>query len=86
MTVSSSGWKAAAVAVMCMSSFPTIAWAQATKAGVVTTLQGTATVARATATQPAPLRFKDDVFEQDHIVTGESSIVRTRFSSLRIRR
>jgi hypothetical protein len=59
-----------------MSSFPTIAWAQATKAGVVTTLQGTATVARATATQPAPLRFKDDVFEQDHIVTGESSIVR----------
>ena len=76
MTVSSSGWRAAALAAVCMLSFPTITSAQATKAGVVTTLQGSATVARATATQPAPLRFKDDVFEQDHIVTGESSIVR----------
>jgi hypothetical protein len=76
MTVSSSGWKAAALAAVCMLSSPTLASAQATKAGVVTTLQGTATVARAAGTQPAPLRFKDDVFEQDHIVTGESSIVR----------
>ncbi len=69
-------WRAAALGAACMLSFPTIASAQAAKAGVVTTLQGTATVARATAVEPAPLRFRDDVFIQDHIVTGESSIVR----------
>jgi hypothetical protein len=55
---------------------PIIALAQATKAGVVTTLQGSATVARSTAPQPAPLRFKDEVFVEDRIVTGESSTVR----------
>jgi hypothetical protein len=70
------GWRAAALGAACTLVFPTIAMGQATKAGVVTTLQGTATVARATAAQPAPLKFKDDVFVQDHIVTGESSIVR----------
>jgi hypothetical protein len=56
--------------------FPPEALSQATKAGVVTTLQGTATVARSTAAQPAALRFKDDVFIRDHIVTGDSSLVR----------
>jgi hypothetical protein len=56
--------------------FPTEALCQAAKAGVVTTLQGTATVARATASQPTPLKFKDDVFMQDHIATGDSSLVR----------
>jgi len=61
---------------MCVLGAPTIALGQATKAGVVTTLQGTATVARSTAPQPMPLKFKDDVFIQDNIVTGESSIVR----------
>jgi hypothetical protein len=56
--------------------FPIDALAQATRAGVVTTLQGTATVARAAAPQPAPLKFKDDIFVQDRIVTGERSTVR----------
>jgi hypothetical protein len=56
--------------------FPAEALCEAAKAGVVTTLQGTATVARATASQPTPLKFKDDVFMQDHIATGESSLVR----------
>jgi FecR protein len=42
----------------------------------VTTLQGTATVARASTPEPAPLKFKDEVFVQDRIVTGESSTVR----------
>lgn len=69
-------WRAAALGAACVLTLPTIAAAQAARAGVVTTLQGTATVARASATQPAPLRFRDDVFIQDHIVTGERSIVR----------
>jgi hypothetical protein len=55
---------------------PIDALAQATKAGVVTTLLGSATVARATAPAPAPLKFRDEVFVQDRIVTGESSTVR----------
>ena len=66
----------ATIGAACLISFPTVTMAQTAKAGVVTTLQGTATVARATAAQPAPLKFKDDVFIQDHIVTGESSLVR----------
>ena len=69
-------WKAAAFGAVRVLTFPSFAGAQAAKAGVVTTLQGTATVARTTAPQLAPLKFKDDVFIQDHIVTGESSIVR----------
>ena len=44
--------------------------------GVVTTLAGTATVARATLPSPQPLRFKDDVFVRDRISTAEKSIVR----------
>jgi hypothetical protein len=60
----------------CLLWFPTIAVGQTVKAGVVTTLQGTATVARSSAPDPAPLRFKDDVFVRDHIVTGDSAIVR----------
>jgi hypothetical protein len=44
--------------------------------GVVTTLAGTATVARAALPNPQPLRFKDDVFLRDRISTAEKSIVR----------
>ena len=44
--------------------------------GVVTTLAGTVTVARAALPAPLPLRFKDDVFTRDHIVTAEKSVVR----------
>jgi len=57
------------------------AWASAeTKAvGVVASLQGTATVQRASTPQPAPLRFKDDVFVRDRITTGERSVVRILF-------
>lgn len=47
-----------------------------TNVGVVTTLTGQATVARASLSQPLPLRFKDDVFVQDRISTAEKSIVR----------
>jgi len=44
--------------------------------GVVTTLAGTATVARAALPSPLPLRFKDSVFLRDRISTAEKSIVR----------
>jgi hypothetical protein len=44
--------------------------------GVVTTLAGTVTVARAALPAPQPLHFKDDVFGRDHIATAEKSVVR----------
>jgi hypothetical protein len=44
--------------------------------GVVTTLAGTVTVARAALPGPQPLHFKDDVFVRDHIATAEESVVR----------
>ncbi len=44
--------------------------------GVVTTLAGDATVARASLSTPRALRFKDDVFLRDRISTAERSIVR----------
>jgi FecR protein len=46
------------------------------RAGVVTNVEGTATVARLTEPQAQPLRFKDDVFLRDRITTGERSFVR----------
>jgi hypothetical protein len=60
--------------VLAMSS--TTAWAQATRAGVVTTLEGNVTAARAAAPQPVALKFKDDVFVQDRIATGSESLAR----------
>ena len=46
------------------------------RAGVVTTLQGTVTVARASLSQPAPLKFKDDIYVRDRIATAEDSVAR----------
>ena len=48
------------------------------RVGVVTNLEGTATVARLALPQPQPqpLRFKDGVYLHDRITTGERSIVR----------
>jgi hypothetical protein len=46
------------------------------KAGVVTNLEGSATAARSLAPQPVSLKFKDDVLQNDRIVTGDRSIVR----------
>ena len=46
------------------------------RAGVVTTVEGSATVARLTHPQIQPLRFKDDVFLRDRITTGERAFVR----------
>jgi len=50
--------------------------AESRPVGVVASLEGPATVARASTPQPAPLRFKDDVFVRDRITTGERAIVR----------
>jgi len=68
---------AAAVAL----ALPLAAFAQDLKpAGIVTTLQGTATVRRVSTEQPAPqllpLRFKDPVRLQDLIQTGDQSLAR----------
>jgi hypothetical protein len=58
---------------------PTLATAQqptSQNVGVVTAVQGQATVSRETIPQPASLRFKDDVFFRDQIATQERSTVR----------
>lgn len=60
-----------------MLLFPILAWAQAApEVGVVTTMQGQATVARAASTTALPLKFRDSVFERDRINTAENSIVK----------
>src|SRR5437870_11559624 len=64
---------------------PASAFAQLTKAGVVTTLQGTATVTRASLSQPQPLKFRDDVFVQDRVVTGDDSRSEEHTSELQSR-
>jgi hypothetical protein len=56
--------------------WPTLVLAQQPKVGVVSALQGVATVARVPVPQEVPLRFKDDVLLGDRIATRESSIVR----------
>ncbi len=64
------------VAALIAGMWPGIATAQATKAGVVTTLEGNVTAARPTAAQPVALKFKDDVFVNDRVVTGDRSLAR----------
>jgi phage gp45-like len=65
------------IQALLLALVPTSALAESsTNVGVVTTLTGQATVARASLSQPLPLRFKDDVFVQDRISTAEKSIVR----------
>jgi FecR protein len=46
------------------------------RVGVVTNIEGTATVARLTQPDVQPLQFKDAVFLRDRITTGERSFVR----------
>src|SRR5262252_4135117 len=63
--------------VVALAAVPALAQAQgAPEVGVVTTLQGQATVARASTTSPLPLKFRDSIFEKDRINTGEKSIVK----------
>lgn len=44
--------------------------------GVVTTLQGQATVVHVASTTSTPLKFRDSIFERDRINTAENSIVK----------
>ena len=46
------------------------------RVGVVTTIEGLATVARVALPEPQLLKFKDDLFLRDRITTGERSLVR----------
>lgn len=62
--------------VLAICLLPTPAFAQSTKVGVITRLEGNVTAFRAVAPQPVVLKFKDDVFLQDRVVTGEQSFAR----------
>lgn len=46
------------------------------RAGIVTTLQGEVTAARAGQPRPVALKFRDDVFLRDSITTAEQSLAR----------
>ena len=46
------------------------------RVGVVTTIEGLATVARVSLPEPRPLQFKDDLFLRARVTTGERSLVR----------
>ncbi|MGH7390303.1 MAG: FecR domain-containing protein [Candidatus Rokuibacteriota bacterium] len=59
---------------------PPVALAESERAGIVTALQGHATVASTATPAPAPLKFKDHVFVHDRIRTGDHSIVRILLS------
>jgi len=62
--------------VLAIYLLPAPALAQSTRAGVVTTLEGNVTAVRAVTPQPVVLKFRDDVFLQDRVVTGEQSFAR----------
>ena len=63
---------ASAIATLAITS---LASAQE-RAGVVTTLQGQVTVARASSPELVPLKFRDAVFVRDRIATGKDSFAR----------
>jgi hypothetical protein len=66
-----------AVAAVAASFLPPPVPAQTSDAvGVVTTIDGRVTVARAALPSPLALKFKDDVFGRDRISTQERSLVR----------
>src|SRR3989442_5701442 len=66
-----------AAAILAVATFwPTLVFRQAPRAGVVTTLEGNVTVTRVALPQPQPLKFKDDVFVNDKVTTGDKAIAR----------
>ncbi|MBM3218007.1 MAG: hypothetical protein FJZ38_04875 [Candidatus Rokubacteria bacterium] len=50
--------------------------AQTVKAGIVTTLEGQVTARRAAPPGGVHLKFKDDIFLQDTVATGDKSLAR----------
>jgi FecR protein len=67
---------AALVSSLALLLGPTLAAAQGVKAGVVTQLQGKVVATHATAPEPVALKYRDDVFLQDKIVTGDQALAR----------
>lgn len=55
---------------------PNVMFGQTIRAGVVTTSEGNVTVARTGQPAAIPLRFKQDVFIQDKITTGDRAFAR----------
>ncbi len=59
-------WYKVVVGGVAALMLPFLASAEAApEVGVVTTLQGEATVARTASTAPLPLKFRDSIFEKD---------------------
>ncbi len=67
---------AALVSSVALLFGPTLAAAQGVKAGVVTQLQGKVVATHAAAPEPVALKYRDDVFLQDKIVTGDQALAR----------
>ena len=65
-----------ATGLVALLLWPAGAFAQAARAGVVTTLEGNVTARRVALPAPLPLKFKDDVFLQDTVTTGDKSLAR----------
>ncbi|HEX3176153.1 MAG TPA: FecR family protein [Methylomirabilota bacterium] len=66
----------ALVCALLATAVPSVTLAEPTRAGLVTTLEGTVTASSLAAAQSRPLKFRDDVFVNDRIVTGDRSIAR----------
>ena len=64
------------LAALVAATLPRPAPAQQPRAGIVTTVEGPVTVTRAALREPAPLKFRDEVFTQDRITTGERAVIR----------
>ncbi|MGH7349070.1 MAG: FecR domain-containing protein, partial [Candidatus Rokuibacteriota bacterium] len=69
-------WMAAVAALSASLLPPPVAAQTPDPVGVVTTLDGRVTVARAALPAPLVLKFKDDVFGRDRIRTQENALVR----------
>jgi len=59
-----------------LTAAPCVIAQERASVGVVTSLEGTATVARLELSHARLLRFKDDVYVRDRITTGDQSVVR----------
>jgi hypothetical protein len=71
------GWSQVALSALAAGVLaPSLCAANGTKAGIVTTLEGTVTASRVAQPRPISLKFRDDVYLQDTIVTAESSLAR----------
>jgi hypothetical protein len=62
--------------IVAVASCPTPVLAQQPRAGVVTTIEGSVTATRAAVRHPVPLKFKDDIFVEDRVATGDRSLAR----------